>query len=232
MTLSVNEQMLLKVAEGLPPELRNQVVFLGGSVVSLLVTESAFGGIRLTKDVDVIIETSNRSGFHRFEESLRKAGFHQILDDDPPIICRWRINSVVVDVMPCDEAVLGFSNKWYKAAVKNYSIINLEGTEIKVVTAPYFLATKIEAFLGRGNNDFMGSHDLEDIITVLDGRSEIVAEIKAAAMKLQTYLGKIFQIWLQSRDFRNALPGMLTPDPASQARLQIVISRLTEVSQM
>ncbi|MBU1105072.1 MAG: nucleotidyl transferase AbiEii/AbiGii toxin family protein [Candidatus Riflebacteria bacterium] len=232
MTLSVNEQMLLKVAEGLPPELRNQVVFIGGSVVSLLITETAFGGIRPTKDVDLIIETSNRSGFHRFEESLRKAGFHQILDDDPPIICRWRINSVVVDVMPCDAAILGFSNKWYKASVKNYNIINLEGTEIKVVNAPYFLATKVEAFLGRGNNDFMGSHDLEDIITILDGRSEIVAEIKAAETKLQAYLGKIFQIWLQNRDFRNALPGMLAPDSASQARLQIVISRLTEVSQM
>lgn len=193
MTLSVNEQMLLKVAEGLPPELRNQVVFIGGSVVSLLITETAVGGIRPTKDVDVIIETSNRSGFHRFEESLRKSGCHQILDDDPPIICRWRINSVVVDVMPCDEAILGFSNKWYKAAVKNYSVINLEGTEIKVVTAPYFLATKVEAFLGRGNNDFMGSHDLEDIITILDGRSEIVAEIKEAETKLQTYLEKSFR---------------------------------------
>lgn len=232
MTLSVNEQMLLKVAEGLPPELRNQVVFLGGSVVSLLITETAFGGSRPTKDVDVIIETSNRSGFHRFEESLRKAGFHQILDDDQPIICRWRINSVVVDIMPCDDSILGFSNKWYKAAVKNYSIINLEGTEIKVVTAPYFLATKVEAFLGRGNNDFMGSHDLEDIITVLDGRSEIVAEIKSAETKLQAHLGKMFQVWLQSRDFRNALPGMLAPDIASQDRLPIVLLRMESIAKI
>jgi len=231
-TLSANEQMLSKVANGLPPELRSQVVFLGGSVVSLLITETAFAGIRPTKDVDVIIETSNQSGFHLFEESLRKAGCHQILDDDPPIICRWRINSVVVDVMPCDETILGFSNQWYKAAVKNYHLINLEGTEIKVVTAPYFLATKVEAFHGRGNNDYMGSHDLEDIITVLDGRSEVVAEIKAAETSLQNYLARNFKAWLQNRDFINALPGLLAPDPASQARLQLITSRLTEISQM
>ncbi len=224
--------MLLKVAHGMPPELRTRVVFLGGSVVSLLITEAAFAGIRPTKDVDVIIETTNRSGFHHFEESLRKAGFHQILDDDPPIICRWRINSVVVDVMPCDESILGFSNQWYQAAVKNYHLINLAGTQIKVVTAPYFLATKAEAFRGRGHNDFLASHDLEDIITILDGRSEIVVELKAAEPSLRTYLAGTFKTWLQSRDFRNALPGLLAPDTASQARLPLVISRMTEISQM
>lgn len=224
--------MLLKVAQALPPKLETQVVFLGGSIVSLLITEAAFAGIRPTKDVDIIIETANRSDFHRFEESLRNAGFHQILDDDPPIICRWRINSVVVDIMPCDESILGFSNQWYQAAVKNYHLINLAGTPIKVVTAPYFLATKAEAFRGRGHNDFLGSHDLEDIITIIDGRSEIIAELKAAEPGLRAYLAKTFKTWLQNRDFRNALPGLLAPDTASQARLPLVISRITEISQM
>jgi hypothetical protein len=163
---------------------------------------------------------------------LRQAGCQQILDDDPPIICRWRINSVVVDVMPCDESILGFSNKWYKAAVKNYHLIKFEDVEIKVVTAPYFLATKIEAFRGRGKNDFMASHDIEDIITVLDGRSEVVAEIKATEASLHIYLAQNFNAWLQNRDFINALPGLLAPDASSQARLPIIMSRLTEISKM
>lgn len=131
--------------------------------------------------------------------------------------------------MPCDEAILGFSNKWYKAAVKNYNIINLAGIEIKVVSAPYFLATKIEAFLGRGNNDFMLSSDLEDIITVLDGRSEIIAEVKATEQKLQSYLAQNFKTWLQNKDFINALPGLLTPDPASQGRCQIIMDRIKAI---
>ena len=41
-----------------------------------------------------------------------------------------------------------------------------------MVTAPYFMATKIEAFYGRGGDDFLGSHDMEDIITVIDGRPD------------------------------------------------------------
>lgn len=229
MRILANEQMLLTVAKGLPSAMRDQVVFLGGSVVSLLITAKAFGGIRPTQDVDLIIDFSNRSSFYKFEESLRNAGFCQVIEGDPPIICRWRINSVVVDIMPCDEAILGFSNKWYKAAVKNYTIINLAGIEIKVVSAPYFLATKIEAFLGRGNNDFMLSSDLEDIITVLDGRSEIISEVKTAEQKLQSYLAQNFKTWLQNKDFINALPGLLTPDPASQERCQIIMARIKAI---
>lgn len=229
--MSQNEQMLLDVARALPVELLNQVVFLGGSVVSLLISDPGFVGIRSTKDVDVIVN-ANRRNYYLFEETLRGAGFHQITDEEPLIICRWRINSVIVDIMPCDEAILGFSNKWYESAIKNYNIINLAGTEIKVVTAPYFLATKIEAFLGRGNNDFMVSHDLEDIITVLDGRSELIAEIKLAEDILQSYIAKMFKAWLQNRDFINALPGLLAPDIASQERLPIVLSRMKSITKI
>lgn len=231
MSLTANEQMLLTIASNLPAQLKDQVVFLGGSVVSLLITDEAFGGIRTTRDVDLIVDVAGRSGFHTVEELLRKAGFSQILADDPPIICRWRINSVIVDVMPCDEQILGFSNKWYKEAIKNYSLVNLAGTEIRVVSAPYFIATKIEAFLGRGNNDFFGSPDMEDIITVLDGRSEVISEIKSSNRNLQAYIVKHFISWLQNKTFINALPGLLSPDLASQERLIWLIDKMKAVAE-
>ncbi len=226
MPLSANEEMLLIVAKSLPPELKDHVVFLGGSVVSLLITDQAFSGIRPTRDVDMIVDASNRSSFHTIEESLRTAGFRQVLDDEPPVICRWRVNSVIVDLMPCDESILGFSNKWYKEAVKNFTVVNLAGTDVRIVSAPYFIATKIEAFLDRGNIDFLGSSDLEDIITILDGRSEIVSEIKATDKKLQTYISKNFSDWLQNKDFINALPGLIAPDMASQDRFKELLDRM------
>ncbi len=232
MPLSINEQMLLTVASSLPAELKDQVVFLGGSVVSLLVTDEAFSGIRTTRDVDLIVNASGRSRFHSIEESLRNAGFSQILDDDPPIICRWRIKSVVVDVMPCDEEILGFSNKWYKEAIKNYTLVNLAGTDIRVMSAPYFIATKIEAFFGRGNNDFFSSSDLEDIITVLDGRSDIVSEIKSTDKKLQTYIARNFANWLQNINFINALPGLIVPDSASQERFNWLITKIRSAAEL
>lgn len=228
MKLSNNEQMILEVARSLPSNLLDQVVFLGGSIVSLLITEPGFMGIRPTKDVDLIINT-NRRNYHKFESDLQSAGFKQVLDDDPPVICRWRINSVLVDVMPCDSAILGFSNKWYSTAIKHAQKLLLDDIEIKLVTAPYFLATKVEAFLSRGNNDFMASSDMEDIITLLDGRSEIVSEIEASEKLLQDFLVKTFTAWLSKNAFLDALPGLLPPDSASQERLPIILKRLQAI---
>lgn len=229
MKLSNNEQMILEVARSLPSNLLDQVVFLGGSVVSLLITEPGFIGIRSTKDVDLIID-ANRPNYHKFESSLQSAGFKQVIDEDPPVICRWRINSVLVDVMPCDSAILGFSNKWYSAAVKHAQKRLLQNIEIRLVTAPYFLATKVEAFLSRGNNDFMASSDMEDIITLLDGRSEIVAEIEQSEKLLQAFLIKTFTAWLSKNAFVEALPGHLPPDSASQDRLPIILARIKRVT--
>ena len=134
--------------------------------------------------------------------------------------------------MPCDEEILGFSNKWYKEAIKNYTLVNLAGTDIRVVSAPYFIATKIEAFLGRGNNDFFSSSDLEDIITILDGRSEIVSEIRSTDKELQTYIAKNFADWLQNKNFINALPGLIAPDSASQERFKWLIAKIRAVAEL
>ncbi len=83
-------------------------------------------------------------------------------------MCRWLIDRMKLDVMPTDETILGFSNRWYKLAIEAAAIVALDGFELRVVTAPYFIGTKLEAFRGRGKGDFYASSDLEDIITVLD----------------------------------------------------------------
>jgi predicted nucleotidyltransferase len=229
--LTANEKMLLEVAKKLPDDLREQVVFLGGSVVSLLLTDKGIGEVRTTQDVDFVIDVSGRVEFNKFEDRLRDAGFRQVIEEDAPI-CRWRIGNVKVDVMPCDEKILGFSNRWYKAAILDSVRIVLGTLEIKVVTAPYFLATKVEAFLGRGKGDFMGSSDMEDILTIIDGRSETALEIQSAEKDLQEYLGKIFQSWLQNKGFLDALPGHLPPDSASQERLSILLSRIKNITKI
>ena len=82
------------------------------------------------------------------------------------VICRWRHGALVVDVMPTDAAVLGFTNRWYAAALAHATWVPLGTRDIRLITAPYFLATKFEAFHGRGHGDVRGSHDLEDIVAV------------------------------------------------------------------
>jgi len=131
--------------------------------------------------------------------------------------------------MPSDPSILGFSNIWYAPALENAQSIAVGEMAILVVTAPYFVATKLEAFHGRGKNDFRMSRDLEDTISIVDGRSELVEEIRASPGDLQNYLSAEFRALLSNRDFMEALPGHLLPDPASQRRLHIVVGRMRRI---
>jgi hypothetical protein len=95
-----------------------------------------------------------------------------------------------------------------------------------VLPPSYFIATKIAAFDHRGAGDLLLSRDVEDLVTVLDGRSEIVHEVQNTEPELLTYIAKRFEEWLNATDFRDALPGLLPPDAASQARGMTIIERM------
>jgi hypothetical protein len=110
--------------------------------------------------------------------------------------------------MPTDESILGFGNRWYKKAIAlsiNHQLT--EKIEIKIVTAPYFLATKLEAFKTRGKSDYYVSHDFEDIVSILDGRVEIVEEIHKADSELRDHLINTFTEINNSPAFKGAIPG-------------------------
>jgi len=99
-----------------------------------------------------------------------------------------------------------------------------------MVTAPFFMATKIEAFYGRGRDDFLGSHDMEDIITVIDGRPEVINEIKTSPPDLRNYLSQEFQKLSNNEFFIESLSGHLRPDKASQARIPLLIERVKMIA--
>jgi len=65
-----------------------------------------------------------------------------------------------------------------------------EGLVILIPNAPVFLGTKWEAFTSRGELDFLASHDLEDVISVLAGRPEIVGKVAASYPALRAYLAQ------------------------------------------
>lgn len=216
---------LIVTARHLRPVL-DDLVFVGGAVTSLLVTDEGAGPPRTTFDVDVIAEISTYAEYVAFGERLRELGFSEDVSEGAPL-CRWVRKNSILDVMPLDEAILGFSNRWYRAAMETAIPHRLEGSlTIRVVKAPYFLATKLEAFLGRGKRDFAASHDLEDIIFVTDGRATLVDEVRAESRELRQYLQTQFRRLLRTRAFIDALPGYLLPDAASQSRLDIVMRRL------
>ena len=104
------------------------------------------------------------------------------------------------------------------------------GQVIKLVTPPLFLATKLEAFRGRGGGDFLASHDLEDIITVIDGRYELLDDVRASEPLLRAYIAHEIGVLLQKPEFHQALPGHLAGDETSQARVPLIKERLRQLS--
>ena len=136
-----------------------------------------------------------------------------------------------LDVMPIDENILGFSNRWYKRALREARTVSFEGLDLRVVTPSYFLATKLEAFKGRGKRDFYASKDLEDIVTVIDGRRTVVDEVGASDSDVRRYIGEEIRKLLSNREFMNALPGYVLGDEVSQARIPIIVDGMKSLSQ-
>jgi predicted nucleotidyltransferase len=133
--------------------------------------------------------------------------------------------------MPLDEKLLGFSNRWYKPAMDSAVVHELESElRVRVVTAVYFCATKLEAFGGRGKRDYQSSHDLEDLMAVVDGRAELAEEIHSGPEDVRAYIAAEFRKLFATREFLDALPGYLLPDQASQARVSILLERLQKIA--
>lgn len=167
-------------------ELKDQVVFVGGATVSLYADRVA-PEVRETKDVDIVVQIGSRLDFHEIEKRLWKLGFKN--DSDSQFLGRYLLSDIIVDVMPTDEKILGFSNKWYvegfEAAIDH--TIDDEDS-IKILAPPYFIASKIEAFKNRGNDDGRISKDFEDIVFILENRSTIWQEMTNTEPHLNAYL--------------------------------------------
>jgi len=110
---------LVAVATLLRP-LLDELVFVGGAVTSLLVTDEGAGLPRTTLDVDAIAEITSYAEYTTFSERLRALGFSEDIREGAPL-CRWVKKTTILDVMPLDEKVLGFSNRWYSGLWKQRS---------------------------------------------------------------------------------------------------------------
>ena len=216
------------VAERLA-KLGQRAVFVGGAVLSLLIDDPASTPVRATDDVDVIIDVANRHGYHALEERLRQLGFRPDTSEGAPL-CRWIVEDIIVDVMPTSAAILGFTNTWYKDAIAHAVERIIDGTPVHIVTGPYFIAMKLEAFDNRGEGDFLVSHDLEDFVSVVDARTALIDELQSAPDDVRTFVVKRVSSLLAEQAFLDALPGHLPGDAASQARVPIVLERLRRLA--
>ncbi len=117
-------------------------------------------------------------------------------------------DELVIDLMPGDAAILGFENRWQRPALDHAKDVSLpSGQRIRAIPPPYLIATKLEAWNGRGNGDHLRSHDLEDIITLIDGRGEVADEVEDAPSDLREFLSREIATLLDQPRFLDTIDG-------------------------
>lgn len=84
MISSPNRDLLTRVARRLEP-LLEQLVFVGGQVTELLISDPVAAHVRPTDDVDVICDVASRPDYYRLGERLKELGFTE--DTTPGAPC-------------------------------------------------------------------------------------------------------------------------------------------------
>lgn len=219
----------LRVVADRLDELGLDYAFVGGAIVNLLLDNPAFAPVRPTDDVDVILGLVTAQPYSVVEERLRRLGFAHDTREGAPR-CRWTLARVTVDIMPVDGARFGLNTEWFAEALASATVQEFSHTKLKLASPVAFLATKFAAFTDRGRDDYHGSHDLEDFITVIDGRDGIVAEVQAAPAALCDYLSRSIRGLVGIARFDEALSGHLPGDSASQQRLPSLRRKLRAIS--
>jgi len=205
--------------------------FVGGQIVNLLLDNPDLGPARPTDDVDVILRVVARMRYSEVEQRIRDAGFDHDMREGAPR-CRWILGSITVDIMPTDGAHLGLNTAWFEEALATASEREIAHSRLRLVSPVGFLATKYVAFTDRGRGDHQASPDLEDFVTVIDGRAGIVEEIAAAPAELRAYLVSAVRSLLTKREFDEALSGHLPPDEGSQLRLPGLRRKLRAIASL
>lgn len=213
----------IKVVYDALEELANEVVFVGGATVALYADRPS-GEARPTDDVDILVELIHYRDYAAIEERLRSKEF--INDTESGVICRYRVQGIIVDVMPTGENTLGFTNSWYKQGYATAVTHTLsKHYSIKIFQPVYFLATKMEAFNNRGGGDGRWSSDFEDIVYVLNNRNSVWEELQTANKEVKAWLKEQFRLLLENEYFGEWISVHL--EQSEQRRLRMIIGELT-----
>jgi len=227
-----NIAMIEHVARALG-DLKDKMVFVGGSVAELYADFPEISDIRPTLDVDCVVDiqiSSNYADYAKLEEELRKLGFQNDTRENAPI-CRKIYQGIIVDFMPVNSDILGFSNRWYADGIENkISTILPSGTTIYMLSAEYYLATKFEAMNSRGGKDIRGSHDWEDIVFLMNNCEKLTTDVKQCAnIQLIKYIKEQFNNLLKNGNTREIIYSVL-PYTSEEENIDEILKIMKEIA--
>ncbi len=224
----INIEIVSRVAKALV-ELKDHMIFVGGAVVSLYADMESDEELRETFDVDLTsIGLINYSSYTILLERLAQLGIHP--DPEGHSICSLNYQGIAIDIMPSEDGPIGQANRWYKPGFETLLKVKVGMEEIKILSAPCFIATKFEAFNDRGK-DYRTSHDIEDIVYVLDNRSSIVHEIETAPQEIKQFVTSEFKKLRENRFMEELISVHLNPNTIEE-RYPIVIEKIIQISLM
>ena len=220
----INLAVVAEIAEALK-DYNDRMVFVGGAVVSLYTDDPAADEIRPTEDVDMTLNVVNFSDWSNIQEDLGRLGFHP--DPFGHAICSYKYKDIPVDIMAAEDGPLGPSNRWYKIGFKDLWKVKVKTQEINILKAPCYLATKFEAFNSRGK-DYRTSHDMEDIIYILDNRVDIVVEIENSPNEIKVFIQSELKKMVDQSLINEVLEAHIHPLVIEQ-RHPLIIKKITQI---
>jgi hypothetical protein len=186
--------------------------------------------VRPTIDVDCIVDVTTLGAYYAFIARLRSLGFETCTDEDAPL-CRLVVSGIRVDVMGSADTALGPTNRWYADAIATAETHAVAcGVEVLAISPIYFVATKLEAFRSRGGGDYLESHDLEDVLTVIAGLPSLRADVElAGSVVARTVRGEL-SLLAAREPFLEAIWGHFEGDGAGRARAASVVAWLRTIA--
>ena len=205
-----------------------EFAFLGGSVLTLLVTDKSVDAIRVTKDIDIVMNIRTRKEYHMADSELERRGFRHDTREGAPI-CRWIIDDVTVDVLPIREDVLGWKSRWFEESLAAAETVQVGNSLVRIITPPYFVALKLEAFEERGHKDFLASTDFEDVICLANGRESLVNEIMNCE-NLRGGISQKFKDYLTHPELEDAIDGFVQTESAPDVRKKRIMEAFRAIA--
>jgi hypothetical protein len=222
----LNRKATIKAARALG-ELNREVVFAGGAMVSMYIDDAAAEDIRPTKDLDLTFQITTAGKLEELRQQLVQKGFVQSHEDD--VICRFRFDDLLVDVMSTQAIGWAPSNRWFLPGFQNAYSMDLDGITIRLMPLPYFLASKMEAFFDRGLKDLYASHDFEDILYIFNYSTSLVEQIQQTGGEVGHYLKECVVRMMSDEAIRSVMPAHLFYETADE-RIEIILEKMKGIA--
>jgi len=221
----VNLDTVATIAKALGT-LNEEVIYVGGAVISLYVHDPSVAPPRPTQDVDLSVQVSTYSEMSNLSKRLAAKGIYPAPTEQ--ILYRYQYRGILIDFIPYEATALGPTNSWLKMGFQHSIWTQVRGSFIRILPLSLFLATKWEAYQSRGS-DPRTSHDFEDMVYLLDNAEDWPNGYWQAPTSVQHFLQKMAESILR-HPYRNEILECHMDPSGVEIRRNMLIKQLESIT--